>query len=243
MEILTFNRRQDLKAAIDAINSQAWPEFMLHGNITNWSWLFDAFARYQLLALDDDGALMAVGHTVPLYWDETEEGLPDDIDGIIAKAIELHQSGGKPNAFSALAAMVAPEYRRRGLSSAIIKHMVELGRAYGASYLIAPVRPAFKERYPDLPFDKYIARKRADGAPLDPWLRVHWRMGATMLRIIPKGLVVTGKIADWQRWTGMTFTRTGDYIIPGALERVHIDLAKDSGTYNDPNIWMVHRIE
>jgi GNAT superfamily N-acetyltransferase len=243
MEIITFNHRQDLKPAIDAINAKAWPEFMLHGNITNWSSLFTVFARYQILALDDDGKLIAVGHTVPLHWDETEEGLPDDINGIIARALELHNNGGKPNAFSALAAMVAPEYRRQGLSGAIVKRMVELGRAYGASYLIAPVRPGFKERYPDLPFAKYVARKRADGAPLDPWLRVHWRMGATMLRIIPRGLIVSAKVADWQRWTGITFNKTADYVVPGALERVHIDIGKDIGTYNDPNVWMVHRIE
>ena len=55
MEIITLNHKPDLKPIIDIINRQAWPEFLLHSNVTNWSSLFTTFAHYQILAFDDDG--------------------------------------------------------------------------------------------------------------------------------------------------------------------------------------------
>ena len=53
-------------------------------------------------------------------------------------------------------------------------------------------------------------------------------------------MTMTGTVADWERWTGMAYPESGDYVVPGAAGLVHIDRAADRGIYHDPNVWVVH---
>jgi hypothetical protein len=54
---------------------------------------------------------------------------------------------------------------------------------------------------------------------------------------------ISGKISDWEGWTGMKFPNSGEYIIPGALNPVNFDKEKDEGLYVEPNVWVVHWFE
>jgi hypothetical protein len=87
---------------------------------------------------------------------------------------------------------------------------------------------------------RYARWTRADGAPFDPWLRTHRRLGATFLGVAPRSMVVTGTLAEWQAWTGMEFPASGVYVVPGALAPVMIDRRRDLGRYVEPNVWMRH---
>lgn len=78
--------------------------------------------------------------------------------------------------------------------------------------------------------------KREDGSPFDPWLRVHRRLGAEFLRVMPRSLVVTGSVSKWEEWTSMAFPESGRYVVPGALQPVSIDRERDVGRYEDPNV-------
>jgi hypothetical protein len=109
--------------------------------------------------------------------------------------------------------------------------------------LIAPVRPGAKSAYPLAPMERYVRWENADGLPLDPWIRVHTRMGAAILRVAPRTLVIEGTVADWERWTDMRFPDSGSYVVPGALQPVVIDRDTDLGRYDDPNVWMRHPID
>jgi hypothetical protein len=73
-----------------------------------------------------------------------------------------------------------------------------------------------------------------------PDLRVHWRLGAEFVRVVPRTLVIAGRVADWEEWTGMRFPDSGSYVVPGALQPVQIDRERDEGRYEDPNVWMRH---
>jgi hypothetical protein len=141
---------------------------------------------------------------------------------------------------SALAAMVAPSHQRRGLSAAILQVMRATAAGHGLTALIAPVRPTLKHRYPLTSIERYMHWTQPDGSPFDPWLRVHWRLGAEFLQVAPHSMVVTGTVQEWEAWTGMSFPESGPYVVPGALQPVLIDLEKDCGRYEDPNIWMRH---
>jgi hypothetical protein len=88
--------------------------------------------------------------------------------------------------------------------------------------------------------ERYIGWRRPDGALLDPWLRVHERLGAEIVRIAPRTLVILSSVADWEDWTEMAFPESGAYVVPGALQPVLIDREKDEGRYEDPNVWMRH---
>jgi hypothetical protein len=55
-------------------------------------------------------------------------------------------------------------------------------------------------------------------------------------------MTIPGTIAQWEAWTGMRFFESGEYIIPGALEPVQIEIEKDLGTYIEPNVWVLHEV-
>jgi hypothetical protein len=40
----------------------------------------------------------------------------------------------------------------------------------------------------------------------------------------------------------MSFPESGPYVVPGALQPVLMDLERDEGRYEDPNVWMRHPI-
>ncbi|OLD96560.1 MAG: hypothetical protein AUG80_14255 [Candidatus Rokubacteria bacterium 13_1_20CM_4_68_9] len=112
-----------------------------------------------------------------------------------------------------------------------------------AGILERAVRPTLKARYPLAPMERYVTWTTDDGEPFDPWMRVHARLGAEMVRVAPCTLVIAGPIARWEEWTEMAFPESGPYVVPGALQPVLIDRARDEGRYEDPNVWMLHSLK
>ncbi len=88
---------------------------------------------------------------------------------------------------------------------------------------------------------EYVERRRPDGLPEDPWLRVHVRAGGEIVRVAPASMTVSGSLAEWRAWTGLPFDRDGAVEVPGALTPVHCDLAQDHAVYVEPNVWVRHR--
>ena len=107
--------------------------------------------------------------------------------------------------------------------------------------VIAPVRPTLKQGYPLIPAETFMTWTRDDGLSLDPWLRTHQRLGATILAAAPASQTMTGTVEEWEKWTGVALPSTGDYTIPKGLSVLHIDREADLGTYVEPNIWLRHR--
>ena len=241
-EVTSLEQRPDLAARFGLMSEGAWPPFLLHADTLYWDSLFDEFTAFQIALLDPDGAVIAIGHTVPFVWDGTAEDLPPKLSGVLERGLEARRQRHAPNTLSALAAIVAPEHQRKGLSAEILRTMRSLAARHGMHSLVAPVRPTMKSLYPLTPFERYIRWERNDGTPFDPWLRVHHRLGAEFMKIAPEAITVTGAVADWEDWMGMRFPESGEYIVPGALQPVHIDRERDEGRCDDPNVWMRHPI-
>lgn len=240
--ILKLQERPDLIGQVDQLAIEAWPAFLRFGDTPDWGHLYDTFGRYQILICDPKDNLMAVGHTVPIVWDGRTTGLPTRINEVIERGLECMKSPQGANTLSALAVMVAKACRRQGLSTLVLHQMRALALRHGWSSLIVPVRPILKSHYPLIPLEQYARWTREDGAPFDPWIRVHRRLGAELLEIAPKTVTTTGTVAQWEDWTGMPFPGSGQYVVPGALQPVVIDRERDVGVYEDPNVWMRHRI-
>ena len=120
----------------------------------------------------------------------------------------------------------------------MIGAMRDIAKAHGFPNVIAPVRPSWKERYPLTPIDHYVAWTREDGLPFDPWIRVHIRLGGEILKPEPHSLHVTGTVADWERWVGMRFPESGEYVFPQGLALLTVDVEADQ----EPNVWMRHHV-
>lgn len=120
--------------------------------------------------------------------------------------------------------------------------MLDIARRHGLETLIAPVRPTLKDRYPLVPIERYAGWRREDGSLFDPWLRIHERLGATMLKPEPESLRITGTVAEWESWTEMAFPESGEYPFPGGLAPVTIDRDADLRSYREPNVWMRHTV-
>jgi hypothetical protein len=242
-KIITLKQRPDLAEQVDRLSEEAWPEFLRHANTHHWSSLFSIFADYQLVLYDPEDGVLAVGHTIPLIWDGILADLPDEMNAIMDRAMDAYQYQQAPTTLSAVAAIVAGKHQRKGLSSVILNAMKSLAAEHGLGALIAPVRPTLKSLYPLTPVEQYVRWKRADGLPFNPWLRVHWKLDAVPLKTMPESITVEGTVAEWEEWTGMFFPESGSYIVPGALEPVRVDRARDLGSVDDPNLWMRHAVE
>lgn len=144
----TLRERPDLRAQIDRLSVEAWPEFLLYADVQHWEHLFRTFAEYQFLICDDKDKVVALGHTVPLDWDSSLGNLPATIDEILTRALQVHESKLQANTLSALAAIVARDHRGQGLSKSVLQVMRKIALKNGLQSLIAPVRPTWKTRYP-----------------------------------------------------------------------------------------------
>jgi hypothetical protein len=239
-EIVTLNQRPYLAEQIDRLSQEAWAEFLRNADTLHWRSLFSTFADFQVLLCAPADKVIAVGHTIPFIWDGTINDLPCTMNEIMERAVDAYQNRHQPTTLSAVAAIVARPFQRQGFSSAVLRAMKSVAVGHSLRSFIAPVRPTLKSSYPLTPIERYAQWKQADGSPFDPWLRVHWKLGAVQLQVMPKSMTVTGTVAEWEEWTGMTLPESGEYIISGALQPLVINREDNIGRCDDPNIWMRH---
>lgn len=121
-------------------------------------------------------------------------------------------------------------------------HSRSIGQSKGFKYLVAPVRPNEKRKYPLMVIDDYIKWTNDDGLPFDAWLRLHVRAGARIIQPCHQAMTIRGTPAEWEEWTSMKFPQSGKYIIPGALNPVEMNIQKDEEVYVEPNVWIQHFI-
>jgi GNAT superfamily N-acetyltransferase len=214
------------------------PEYNNHGDVLNEYWwrLTDERPDFQFHLVDEEDAILARARSVPLRWDGTIDDLPAGIDGAIARGFDE----GGANVLCALVIMVPNNLQSRGISRLALQAMAEIARRHGLGSLIAPVRPSWKERYPLVPIERYAGWRREDGLLFDPWMRVHERLGATVLKPEPLSLRITGTVDEWESWTAMSFPDSGDYWFPRGLATLHVDRDEGRGSYWEPNVWLHH---
>ena len=244
LHAITFG--SELMDQAQRIIDAGWPEFMLHDAVANEHWfdLYRKFPDYQFaLMTRTGGKIIGIGNSVPLTWHDDLANLPDEgWDWALQRAVADWETWDAPRIQCALSITLAPEFRGKGYSSQMVQAMKSLGGAHGFDYLIAPVRPSMKQQYPLVRMESYARWRNPDGLPFDPWLRLHARLGAEIIKVCHRSMHISGAISDWERWTGLTFHDQGAYPIPGGLVPVEIDPSNDRGVYVEPNVWMAHSI-
>lgn len=245
MELRTvvFADRPDLHPQADEIFGADWPEFIFHDPVADQHMgrVREFFPHLGLLLVDEHDRIAAGGWGVPVRWDGSVDTLPGGYDDCLHQAVTLHEEGGPADTLVIAAAQVRRDLQGRGLAARMLRTLADAGGDAGLARVIAPVRPALKAAYPLTPMARFMAWTRPDGDPLDSWLRTHHRMGARLLVTAERSMTMTGSVAEWERWTGMTFPDSGPYIVPGALAPLEIDRENDQGELVEPNVWVRHR--
>lgn len=245
-QVITPSTREDYRDLVRGLTKAAWPEFMLHDAVAaeNWHELLDRFADYQVALFDaENERVAAMGNSFPLRWEDSLENLPEEgWDWAFVEAVHQHKQNISPNMQCAIQVAIREEYQGQGLSTNVLYALHGVAEAKGFQYLIVPVRPNEKSKYPLISIDDYITWKREDGLPFDAWLRVHARLGGKVIKTCHQSKVIRGTRAEWEQWTDLKFPQSGPYIIPSALNPIEMNIEKDEGTYIEPNVWMAHRI-
>jgi hypothetical protein len=91
-----------------------------------------------------------------------------------------------------------------------------------------------------VPIDEYIGWKDESGRLFDPWLRAHLSQGARLVGPCDRSMVVEEHIAFWETWAGRRFEASGEYVVDGALVPISIDLERQVGRYEEPNVWVTY---
>ncbi|KKJ95075.1 hypothetical protein [Micromonospora sp. HK10] len=246
LDIVSLADRPELAPLLGNENfSGAWPPFMLWDPMgaVYYAVADDLYPEFVFAAVDpaEPGRPVARAYAVPVRWTEPE--LPDGgWDRMIQRSAIDRATGAIPTMVSTLEICVRPDRRGTGLSGLMLAAMREAAAVRGFDTLVAPVRPSGKHTRPDLPMTGYAAQVRADGLPVDPWLRVHVRAGGRIERVAPRSMVISGTLADWRRWTGLPFDASGPVHVPGALAPVLCDVTHDHAVYVEPNVWVRHRL-
>jgi GNAT superfamily N-acetyltransferase len=236
----------DYRDLVRGLTREVWPEFMLHDQVANENWheLFHRFLEYQLALYDtQEHRVAGMANSFPLRWEGNVENLPEGgWDWAFREAVHNHKQGIQPNIHCAIQIVVRPDYRSQGLSMPMVQAVRAVTRSKRLKSLIIPIRPSEKHKYQLISLDDYISWKTEEGLPFDPWLRVHVRAGARIVKICHQSKTIRGTPAQWEQWTGMKFPQSGRYIIYGALNPIEVNLEQEQGIYIEPNVWITHEI-
>jgi hypothetical protein len=246
-KIVTAEQDKRLENENNRMARMVWRDFMLHDPVAEY---FDDLysepnlIKYQFALIETStDKIIAIGNSVPLLWEDKIENLPDEgWDWALARGIDDYRNKRAPNLLCAIQIMVHPDNHDQGLSSKAVSAMRDIAKSNKLNGLIAPVRPTKKCDYPLISIDKYIKWTNGEDLPFDPWLRVHARLGAKIIKPCPQAMTIPGTVAEWEEWTKMKFPESGRYTVPGALVPIVIDRENDKGIYVEPNVWMHHEI-
>ncbi|MGH9892721.1 MAG: GNAT family N-acetyltransferase [bacterium] len=238
--------RPELLVAAQQIFDVAWSPTLMIPSVSSHliPRLLTDFSKFVLVAVTDN-PIEPLGYAaaIPFVGPDDLLDLPDGgYDEVFTRAVQDFDAGRTPTMLAALAIAVMPKHRGSGVSEGLARALCDLARSHRFSHLVVPVRPAHKAADPFVSMDRYAFRTRQDGAPADPWIRVHWRLGATIVKICPSSMTMRASIAAWEEATRVSFGSSGLYAIPDGLAPLRVDCERREAVLVEPNVWMAYRI-
>jgi GNAT superfamily N-acetyltransferase len=230
-----------LKKAAKAIEQAAWNELgylnYTKAHYEHYSDLLNVYSEYQLCLVDEDTDYpVAVANCVPFTCASQDSLPPEGWDWVVETAACTR--AGQADMLGALAISVPSVHRSKGYGRILIGALVELSKARGLRGVVAPVRPSAKVQHPWVPILEYINWTDETGRLYDPWLRSHLSAGGKLVGPCERSMVVHEPVAFWENWSKQRFETSGDYALGGALAPVKIDLDRQTGIYEEPNVWV-----
>ena len=236
----------DLRKAACSIEDEAWNDLgflnFTRSHYELYDSLLEDYADYQLCLVDEDrGYPVAVANCVPISCAGAGDLPPEGWDWVVESAAATH-SRKRPNMLGALSISVPVQHRSKGYARLMIQALLELAKAKGFDGLVAPVRPSAKAKHPHVSIEDYITWTDARGRAFDPWLRSHLAAGGKLIGPCRRSMVVNEHLGFWENWSKQTFDHSGDYEFDGALVPIHIDVERQCGRYEEPNVWVAYGV-
>ncbi|OTA15338.1 transferase [Xenorhabdus vietnamensis] len=248
--IQSAEERTDLDDAIGELIGNNWPLFMNYDAVAEKHWDklyepgFSHFQKFAILKQGKEERLIGLFNSIPFPWENHSlDQLPDEGWDAVLEAGGAAKGKVHANMVSALGMTVDPEFRGQNIPALLINSLKQTARDEGLQGLVVPVRPSLKSKYPLQDFIEYCGWKNDKGEPFDPWIRIHCRLGAKIIKPALRSMDIYGTLEQWQEWTGLKFPQSGEYIIPGGLVPLVVDIEKQMAYYIEPNLWMYHGLD
>jgi hypothetical protein len=234
-----------LRKAASAIEQAAWSHLgylsYTRAHYEYYAELVETYPEYQLCLVDEEaGYPVAVANSVPFACSGPDDLPPEGWDWLVETAARAN--GAKPNMLGALAVSVPAVHRSKGYARVMIRSLLDLAKAKQLDGVVVPVRPTAKVKHPLVPIADYMAWTDDTGRPYDPWLRSHLSVGGKIVRPCERSMVVDEPVAFWENWSRQRFESSGAYPLEGALAPIKIDLDRQTGIYEEPNVWVAYGI-
>src|SRR5699024_9461474 len=155
--------------------------------------------------------------------------LPEGWDKAVEEGILDFQKNIQPNSLSALSIVIHPECRGQVLSERLGNDMKSLAIKSRFNNMVDRVRIYLISMYPLIPIEEYIELKSIAGTPFHPWIRIHIKAGASIIKVAEKSMVIPASIKEWEEWTGMKLLSSGSYVINEGLVPLEVDMSANKG--------------
>jgi GNAT superfamily N-acetyltransferase len=233
----------EITRAASSIEQAAWSNLgflnYTRAHYEYYAELMDAYPEYQLCLVDEEtGYPVAVANSVPFACSGPDDLPPEGWDWLVETA--ARQKDKPANMLGALAVSVPAVHRGKGYARMMIRSLIELAQRKGLDGVVVPVRPTAKARHPWVPIADYMSWTDESGRPYDPWIRSHLSAGGRMVGPCERSMVVHDHIAFWENWSKQRFSQSGSYALEGAIAPVEIDVERQTGTYEEPNVWIAY---
>lgn len=207
--------------------------------ILDWIIIYDA----------GTGNLVGHGITTSFAWDQKEETLPSGWQAVV-RASYLHSEieQQEVNTLVGLFIFVEDGYRQQGWANNVILEMRNLAQEKGLQALVIPLRPPlrYKKDYATMPMTEFAELKRPDGLPQDHWIRLHTRLGASILRASEKSHQHVLPLQDFQQHFSCAELPpdTGETLVErnGEWYKVYVDQQRDFVLINQGCVWVQHQL-
>ena len=232
------------QTALLALIESTWSKMILSSTILKkyWQKLYEYFPEYQLI-LKDGKSIIGYASLLPFHWDMPLNELPDKgWDWLLEQGVRGFEAALRPNYLGGLLIGVDKAYRGKGLSNLIIGKAKEKLIGENLQSLVIPIRPTWKDQYPETPMEEYSQWKK-EGKIFDPWIRTHVSAGAKIIKVCNESMRIEAPIQEWEDWTGKKIEKSGQYPIEGALSLVNFSTVENKGLYAEPNVWIYYEKE
>jgi GNAT superfamily N-acetyltransferase len=234
-----------LQKAATAIEQVAWNETgylnYTRAHYEYYSALLNRHPEYQLCLVNEDvGYPVAMANSVPFACGDLDSLPPEGWDWVVETAACTNDD--PVDMLGALAISVPAVHRLKGYGRFLIRALLDLAKVKGLQGVVAPVRPSAKVRHPWVPISEYLSWTDEKGRLYDPWLRSHLSLGGRLVGPCERSMVVSEPIAFWENWSNQSFESSGAYTLEGAIAPVKIDVDRQTGIYEEPNVWVAYGI-